>query len=162
MYNDDENAPTIPKGFFRNLIKVTTKESLFTFKNKFHKQIDGVVMGSSLGRALANTFMFSFENKWIKNCPHCLTTALYRHYVYDIFVMFSSLDHAEKLKKYFSLKHRNINFLLEKENDGRLCSLDLNIFCEIEKFVTDVYRIKTFSCVYVISTASYLKPIKPD
>ena len=37
-------------------------------------------------------------------------------YVDDIFVMFSSLDQAEKFKKYLSSKHPNIKFSLEKEN----------------------------------------------
>ena len=62
--------------------------------------------------------------------------------------MFSSLDRAEKFKKYLSSKHPNINFSLEKENDGRLSFLDINIFREKGKFVTNVYRKKTFSGVY--------------
>ena len=62
--------------------------------------------------------------------------------------MFSSLDQAEKFKKYFSSKHSNIKFSLEKENDGRLSFLDINIFREKGKFVTNVYREKTFSGVY--------------
>ena len=53
-----------------------------------------------------------------------------------IFVLFSSLDQAEKFKKYYSSKHPNINFLLEKENEKK------------GKFVTNVYRKKTFFVVY--------------
>ena len=37
---------------------------------------------------------------------------------------------------------------LERENDGRLSFLDINIFREKGKFVTNVYRKKTFSGVY--------------
>ena len=62
--------------------------------------------------------------------------------------MFSSLDQAEKFKKYLSSKHPNINFSLEKENEGRLSFLDVNIFREKGKFVTNVYKKKTFSSVY--------------
>ena len=61
LYNDKENTSKIPKDVFRNLIYVTTKESLFMFKNKFYKQIDGAAMGYSLDPALANIFMCSFE-----------------------------------------------------------------------------------------------------
>ena len=71
-----------------------------------------------------------------------------RRYVDYIFVLFSSLDQAEKFKKYLSSKHQNINFSLEKENEGRLSFLDVNIFREKGKFVTNVYRKKTFSGVY--------------
>ena len=105
-------------------------------------------MGSPLGPPLANIFKCSFENKWLKYCPHGLKPVFGRRYVDDIFVLFSSLDHAEKFKKYLSSKHSNINFSLGKENDGRLPFLDINIFGEKGKFVTNVYRKKTFSGVY--------------
>ena len=42
------------------------------FNNKFYKQIDGVAVGSPLGPVLAKIFMCSFENKWLKDCPHRL------------------------------------------------------------------------------------------
>ena len=67
--------------------------------------------------------MCSFENKWLKDCPHGLKPVLCRRYVDDIFVLFSSLDHTEKFKKYLSSKHPNIG-------DGRLSFLDVNIFRE--------------------------------
>ena len=63
--------------------------------------------------------------------------------------MFSSLDQVEKFKKYLSSKHPDINFSLEKENEGRLSFLDINIFREKGKFVTNVYRKRTFSGVYI-------------
>ena len=72
----------------------------------------------------------------------------HRRYVDDIFVLFSSLDQAKNFKKYLSSKHPNINFSLEKENDGRLSFLDINIFREKGKFVTNVYWKKNFSGVY--------------
>ena len=130
LYKDDDNTPKIPKNFFRNLLAVATKESFFIFNNKFYTQIDDVAMGSPLGPTLVNIFMCNFENKWLKDCPHSLKSVFYRRYVDYIFVLFSSLDQAEKLKKYSSSKHPNINFSLEKENDGRLSFLNVNIFRE--------------------------------
>ena len=72
-------------------------------------------MESPLVPALGNIFMCSFENKWLKDCPHSLKPVLYRPYVDDIFVMSSSLDQTEKFKKYLSFKRFNIKFLLEIE-----------------------------------------------
>ena len=42
----------------------------------------------------------------------------------------------------------NTEVSLEKENDGCLYFLDINIFHEKGKFITNVYRKKTFSDVY--------------
>ena len=148
LYKDDENSPKIPKDVFHNLLTVATKELFFMFNNKLYKQIDGVAMGSPLGPALANIFMCSFENKWLKDCPHSLKPVFYRRYVNDIFVLFSSLDQVEKFKKYLSSKYPNVKVLLEKESDGRLSLSPINIFHKKGKFVTNVYREKTFSGVY--------------
>ena len=148
LYKDDENSPKISKDVFRNLLTVVTKESFFIFNSKFYKQIDGVTMGSPLDPALANIYICSFENKRFKDYPHSLKPVFYRLYVDDIFALLFSLDQAEKFKKYLSSKHLNINFSLEKENDGRLSFLDINILREKGKFVTNIYRKKTFSGVY--------------
>ena len=56
------NPPNIPKHDFRNLFNIATKESFFTFNNKYYKQVDGTAMGSPLGPVLANIFMCSFQN----------------------------------------------------------------------------------------------------
>ena len=45
---------------------------------------------------------------------------------------FSSLDHAEKFKLYLFSQYPNKHFSLEKENDGHLSFLDINIFREKE------------------------------
>ena len=148
LYKDDENSPKIRKDVFRNLLTVATEESFFMFNNKFYKQIDGAVVGSPLGPALANIFMSSFENKCLKDCPHSLKPVFYRRYVNDIFVLFSSLDQVEKFKKYLSSKYPNVKVLLEQESDGRLSLSPINIFHKKGKFVTNVYREKTFSGVY--------------
>ena len=108
----------------------------------------GVAMGSLLGSALANIFMCSFESKWFRDCPNDLKPVFYRRYIDDIFVLFSTPDHADKFREYLPSKHPNINFFIEKEEDYRLPFLDIKIFRENDKFATSVYRKKTFSGVY--------------
>ena len=148
LYKDDENSPKVRKDVFCNLLTVATEESFFMFNNKFYKKINGAVMGSPLGPALADIFMCSFENKCLKDCPHSLKPVFYRRYVNDIFVLFSSLDQVEKFKKHLSSKYPNVKVLLEKESDGRLSLSPINIFHKKGKFVTNVYQEKTFSAVY--------------
>ena len=158
LYKDEDNSPKIPKDFFRNLLTFATRESFFMCNNKFYKQIDAVAMVSPLLLALANMFMCSFENKWLKDCPHSLDPVFYRWYVDDIFVLFSSLDQVKKFKKDLSSKHPSIKFSLEKENDGRLSFSDISIFLDKGKLVTNVYRKKTLIGVYTNFNSSYLKP----
>ena len=98
----------------------------------------GSILESSL---LANIFMCRLENKWLRDCPSDFKPVFYRLYVDDIFA-FSSPDHADQFKKHLSFKHPNINFSIQKEKDGCLPFLDDNIFCENEKFATNVYRKK--------------------
>ena len=137
LYSDNENPPNIPKHNFRNLLNIATKETFFMFNNKYYKQVDGVAMGSPLGPALANIFMCSFENKWLRDCPNDFRPVFYRRYIDDIFVLFSSPDHADKFREYLSSKHPNIKFSIEKEEDGCLPFLDVNIFRENDKFATN-------------------------
>ena len=59
-----------------------------------------------------------------------------------------SPDQVDKFKEYLSSKHPNINFFIEKEKDGCSPVLDVNIFCENEKFATNIYRKKIFSGFY--------------
>ena len=121
------------------------------FNNKYYKQVDGVAMGSPLGPALAIIFMCSFESKSLGDCPNDFKPVFYRRYIDDIFVLFSSPDHADKFREYLSPKHANIKFSIEKEEDGCLPFLDVNIFRENNKFATNVYRKKTFSGFYIKS-----------
>ena len=122
LYKDDEYTLKIPKDIFCNLL-------------------DDVAMGSPLGPTLENIFKYSFENKWLKDCPHSVKPVFYKRYVDDIFVLLSFLDQAENERKLCCLSFLNINIFVKREN---------------------------FSLMFIrkrpstlILTGSYLKPIKP-
>ena len=122
LYKDDEYTLKIPKDIFCNLL-------------------DDVAMGSPLGPTLDNIFKYSFENKWLKDCPHSVKPVFYKRYVDDIFVLLSFLDQAENERKLCCLSFLNINIFVKREN---------------------------FSLMFIrkrpstlILTGSYLKPIKP-
>ena len=82
--------------------------------NKFYKQIDGVVMGSPLDPAVANIFMCSFENKCLKDTSQ-LKPVFYRWYVDDIFVLFSTLNHAEKIQRVLTFQTSQQLFVRERK-----------------------------------------------
>ena len=138
----------LSKQDFENLLKLATKESLFTFDGTYYYQTDGVAMGSPLGPILANSFMSYYEGKWLDECPSEFKPKYYRRYVDDIFVLFEKLEHIDLFKEYFNSKHKNITFTSEIENDGKLPFLDILIDRNGETMVTSIYRKSTFTGVY--------------
>ena len=114
----------ISKNDFRDLLNLATKESFFTFNNKFYMQVDGVAMGSPLGPILAFTSFFSqHEENWLDKCPIEVKPSFYRRYVDDIFILFESPEFSHSFREYMSSKHQNINFTVEQENIGSLLFL---------------------------------------
>ena len=95
-------------------------------------------MGSSLGPILANIFCVVFKvNSWeivqmISNL-YSIDVTLMRYL--ESFVLLISQINLRSICHVF----------IEKEKDVYLPFSDVNIFREIENFVTNVYRRKTFS-----------------
>ena len=69
--------------------QVTMSESMILFYQEFYKQQDGVVMGSPLGRTLANVFLCYHEKICLENCPPQFKPVVYRRHVDDTFLLFS-------------------------------------------------------------------------
>ena len=67
LFSNTRNKDGIINDYFHELLSMCMSESLVLFDGEFCKKIDGVAMGSPLGRALANIFIFVFTNKfgWI-------------------------------------------------------------------------------------------------
>ena len=84
-------------------------------------------MGSPLSLALANILTCSFESRWLRICPNDFKPVFYRRYVDDLFVLFSSLDYADKFKDCLSSNYHKINFPWKKKV-GCLPFLVANIF----------------------------------
>ena len=88
LYNGQLN-----KSYLFKLLETATSESSFIFDFLLYKQIDGVAMGSPLGPTLANAFLCHYEKERLDNCPSHFKPIVYRSYVDDIFVLFSSKEH---------------------------------------------------------------------
>ena len=58
LYDESDSQPVIPKNVFLELMKSATSSVEFSFNNTMYKQTDRVAMGSPLGPALANIFVW--------------------------------------------------------------------------------------------------------
>ena len=98
------------------------------------------------------------ETKWLNDCPKKYKPVFYKKYVDDIFVLFKRPKHVKPFVDYMNSKHKNISFSFETEKDEQMPFLDVNVFRENSKFVTNVYRKKAFSGVY--TNFSSFKPLE--
>ena len=148
LFESDSTVYGLNKKEITEMLSLTTKESIILFDMEFYSQIDGVAMGSPLGPTLANVFLCHHEKKWLNDCPNNFKPVFYKRYVDDIFVLFKKSEHVQLFVNYMNSKHKNISFSYEAEKDGAMPFLDVNIFREKGKFVTNVYRKETFTGVY--------------
>ena len=152
VYKRKKKVYGLLKRHFKQLLTYATKSSYFLFNGVYYSQIDGVAMGSPLGPNLANLFLAYHEENWLNNCPIQFKPTFFRRYMDDIFLLFDSRNHVKKFLKYMNSRHRNINFTYEEEQNNTLAFLDIKI-TRGGKFVTSVYRKKTFSGVYLNYTS---------
>ena len=108
------------------LLVFCTSQTHFLFNGKYYDQIDGVCMGSPLGPVLANLFMGVHEKEWIQNYPGSGLN-FYKRYVDDICCSFNSESDAHSFFTFLNTRHPNIKFTSEKEANGILPFLDVNI-----------------------------------
>ena len=133
---------------FKKLLELATLDSYFFFNSEIYKQIDGVAMGSPLGPHLANVFMNHMERKWLQECPDDFKPVLYRRYVDDTFLLFTSSQHIDLFLTYLNSKHPNISFTCDHEQNGILPFLDIKIKRDNKEFETSIYRKPTFTGLF--------------
>ena len=130
------------------IIIIIIVSTVYYFNGNYYKQLDGVAMGSPLGRALANAFLYHHERKCLRECPVSYAPIFYKRYVDDIFVLLKSENHVNNLLFYLNRKHPNIRFTCDIENERSPALLDIDVYRGNNKFETSVHRKSTFSGVY--------------
>ena len=143
LYNEKLNKSDLFK-----LLETATSESSFVFDFLLYKQIDRVAMGSLLGPSLANAILCHYEKEWLDNCPSHFKPIVYRRYVDDIFVLFSSKEHLQPFVDYINKQHRCIKFTSETEQNNTFSFLNINVTHQNKQLKTFVYRKPTFSGVF--------------
>ena len=115
----------IPTTLLKRLILLCTENIQFQFNNGIYRQKDGVAMGSPIGPLLANIFMSKLETQKLSLVINKLTC--YCRYVNDIFVIAKNTMDLNEVLNLFNSVHVNTKFSVEREADGHLSFLDVNV-----------------------------------
>ena len=74
---------------------------------------------------------------------------IYKKYVDDIFVLFSSKEYLQLFVDYMNKQHKCLKFTSEAENDDSFSFLDIKITRHNQQFEKTIYRKLTFSGVFL-------------
>ena len=131
IYTNNKSPQLSSKLLFRRLLCNVTKNTVFSFNDNLHRQIDGCGMGNPLSPVLANIFMAKLEADVVRpfNPP------FYDRYVDDCFSK-KKKDEPDALFERLNRYHPNIVFTIE-ENPGHL--LD-NALSYTNKFNCSVFK----------------------
>lgn len=133
------------KDNFKKLLELSVIDTHFIFNGKIYKQIDGMAMGSPLGPTFANIFMCFLESTFLDQCPSHFKPVFYRRYVDDTFLLFKDKSHSTMFLNFINSFHPNIKFTMEAESDGQLSFLDVLVSRDSGKFISGIFRKKTFT-----------------
>ena len=102
------------------LLETTTSKSSFFFNYLLY-------MGSPLGPTLSNVSLCHYEKECLDNCPIHFKHVMYKRYVDDIFLLFSSKEHLQFFVDYMNKQHKCLKFTSEAENDTLSCFYTLKL-----------------------------------
>ena len=83
--------------------------------------------------------------QWLADCPISFKPSLYKRYVDDTLLLFKNHNQIPQFLAYLNNKHPNIRFTHEIEENNKLSFLDMTISKHNGKFVTSIFRKKTFT-----------------
>ena len=99
LYDEhNNNSIPIPVDIFKKLMLFATPE-IFMHNKRFYKQVEGIIIGNSLGRTMADFFMAYSEEKTFaekSNAP-----LLSKFYIFDILMMCTRFSIATKIATSF-------------------------------------------------------------
>ena len=146
IYNNREINTDISRSEMKELLYLCTKNVHFSFHNNIYIQNDGVAMRSPLVPILANIFMVEFERSVIPDLANKLNN--WRRYVDDTicYIKVDSIDYVlSKLNNF----HKNIQFTVEVEKEGRIPFLDVLMTREKKSIETSVHRKSTNNNIFL-------------
>lgn len=137
---------TIPINNLHNLINFVFNNSVFIFDSRVYKQIFGCPMGSPLSPVIANLALLQLENDIMLNLN--FEVPLYVRYVDDILLCLPQ-DRIQQVANEFNSYNERLKFTIEIPSGTSINFLDITIFLQNDRFVTNWFRKETWSGRYL-------------
>lgn len=137
-WNMIQNYTKIPRKRFLDLLNFCLKENnYFMYGGKTFSQIKGMPMGNPLSPIIADIVLDHLLEQSIEDLQkNNIQIKLLTKYVDDLFAIIKRKDEEAILKK-FNEYHKNLKFTLEKEKNKSITYLDMRIYREKDKLITD-------------------------
>ena len=142
-----------------DLTELCLRTTYFLYSDEFFEQKEGAAMGSPLSPVVANIFMEEFEIEALRAAV--IRPKLWLRYVDDTFVIWNHGD--KQLKDFLSFligRHGNIEFTMEKETNGSLPFLDVQVKKCMGSLDTFVFRKPTHTDRYLHFTSYHHPRVK--
>jgi hypothetical protein len=108
------------------------------FEGCYYQQVFGTTMGSPVSAVIANLVMEDVEQRALASVP--VSLSIWKRFVDDVISAVSRNEIGILLQHLNSIEP-SIQFTIEREINGHLAFLDLNVHRTVEgKLETDVYR----------------------
>ena len=129
------------------LLRVCLDTTYFQVNGKFYKQKKGTAMGSPVSVVVANLFMEEVEHTALQSFT--LPVKTWKRYVDDTFAVIGK-DHVDALHEHLNRHTAGVSFTVEKERDGVLPFLDVEVRRQQDGSIkTAVYRKATHTDSYL-------------
>ncbi|XP_055308425.1 uncharacterized protein LOC129572488 [Sitodiplosis mosellana] len=138
-YLETTNLKEEEKQVYRMVAKKCMDHNYFQFREKFYKVEKGTNMGNPISPLISEVFMSAFETK-LKS--ENLLPRIWWRYVDDVFAIVQK-DEVEMMLNVLNSRFESINFTVEKESDGKLAFLDLELSRVNDKIRIGVYHKET-------------------
>ena len=123
------------------LVELCLKSTYFQFGESFYEQVEGAAMGSPLSPIVANVFMEDFETRALDTSPK--KPKMWHRYVDDVFVIWPHGDQLlEEFHQHLNRQNPSIQFTVEREAEGKIAFLDVQLKKVRTKIHTSVFRKK--------------------
>jgi hypothetical protein len=121
---------------YSELIDLVVSQKVFKFNNKFYEQESGASIESLLSPWEAEVFMNDLEERLMEKPGK---PRFYRRYVDDVIAIIEK-GKAEETLELLNSMHSNIEFTVEREQEGKLAFLDILIIRNGKNLDFEIYR----------------------